>query len=263
MSVAWATAYTWRDRLSDWGQLLFASRGMLTVHTDAGLWVVPVHQAVWVPAEVRHSVEVAGGVAMRSLYLHSSLCGRLPDACRAVEISPLLREVLRRALRLDTLDRAKAAERHLLDVLLDEITVLPLTPLDLPMPRDPRGARAAALIRAEPAARHTLAEVARAAAASPRTLERMFRSETGLPFGVWRQRARLLRALQCLAEGDTVAGTANAVGYESTSAFVAAFRRALGTTPGRYFKKAAIEETEEDGGPPQPGGGSQRINRKT
>jgi AraC-like DNA-binding protein len=244
MSVAWAAAYTWRDRESDWGQLLFASRGMLTVHTDTGLWVVPVHQAVWVPFGVRHSVEVAGGVAMRSLYLHSSVRG-LPGICRVVEISPLLREILRRAMRLTTLDRRIAAQRHILDVLLDELTVLPLTPLDLPMPRDPRGVRAAALIRGEPAAPHTLAEVAHASAASARTLERLFRGETGLPFGVWRQRARLLRALQLLAGGDSVADVANAVGYESTSAFVAAFRRALGTTPGRYFKKA-VEEDEED-----------------
>jgi AraC-like DNA-binding protein len=244
MSVAWAAAYTWRDRESDWGQLLFASRGMLTVHTDTGLWVVPVHQAVWVPFGVRHSVEVAGGVAMRSLYLHPSVRG-LPGTCRVVEISPLLREILRRAMRLTTLDRRIAAQRHILDVLLDELTVLPLTPLDLPMPRDPRGVRAAALIRGEPAAPHTLAEVAHASAASARTLERLFRGETGLPFGVWRQRARLLRALQLLAGGDSVADVANAVGYESTSAFVAAFRRALGTTPGRYFKKA-VEEDEED-----------------
>jgi len=246
MSVAWAATYTWRDRTSEWGQLLFASRGMLTVYTDAGLWVVPVHQAVWVPPGVRHSVEVAGGVAMRSLYLSRALMDghrrRLPNTCRVVEISPLLREILRRAMRLQTLDRRITEERHLLDVLLDELTVLPLTPLDLPMPRDARGARAAALIRADPAERHTLAEVARASAASARTLERLFRSETGLPFGVWRQRARLLRALQLLAGGDTVASAANAVGYESTSAFVAAFRRALGTTPGQYFKKAATEE---------------------
>lgn len=238
LSVAWAVAYTWRDRTSDWGQILFASRGMLTVHTDTGLWVVPVHQAVWVPAGVRHSVEVAGGVAMRSLYLHTSLRVGLPGGCRVVEISPLLREILRRTLRLKTLDRRITVERHLLDVLLDELTIVPVVPLDLSMPRDVRGARAAALIRAQPAARHTLAEVARASAASARTLERVFRSETGLPFGVWRQRARLLRALQLLAEGDTVAEVASAVGYESTSAFVAAFRRALGTTPGRYFKQA-------------------------
>ena len=162
-------------------------------------------------------------------------------ACRVVEISPLLREILRRAMRLRTLDRRVPAERHLLDVLLDELTILPLVPLDLPLPRDPRGVRAAACIREEPAARHTLAEVARAAAASPRTLERLFRAETGLPFAVWRQRARLLRALQMLAEGEAVASAANAVGYESTSAFVAAFRRALGTTPGRYFKKPGAD----------------------
>jgi len=247
LSVAWAVPFTWRDRMSDWGQILFASRGMLTVHTDAGLWVVPVYQGVWVPAGVRHSVEVAGGVAMRSVYFHASLRVRLPGTCQVVEISPLLREILRRTLRRETLDRRIAEERHLLDLLLDELTVVPVAPLDLPMPRDPRGARAAALIRAEPAERHTLAEVARASAASPRTLERLFRGETGLPFGVWRQRARLLRALQLLAEGDSVAGVANAVGYESTSAFVAAFRRALGMTPGRYFRQAAAAEDEEDG----------------
>jgi len=100
MSVAWAAAYTWRDRKSEWGQLLFAARGMLTVHTDAGLWVVPAHQAVWVPAGVRHGVEVAGGVAMRALYLSGALGdalhARLPGAAalsrghcrRAVEIAP-------------------------------------------------------------------------------------------------------------------------------------------------------------------------------
>jgi AraC-like DNA-binding protein len=247
MSVAWAEGYTWRDRVSEeWGQLLFPSRGTLTVHTETGLWVVPFHQAVWVPAGVRHDVEVAGGVAMRALYLRPAAFparrGRLPEVCRVVEISPLLREILRRVLRLRTLDRRVVAERHLLAVLLDEITVLPLAPLDLPMPRDPRGVRAAEWIRTEPAARHTLAEAARAAAASPRTLERLFRSETGLPFGVWRQRARLLRALQRLAEGEPVAAAANAVGYESTSAFVAAFRRALGTTPGKYFSRQRVEE---------------------
>jgi AraC-like DNA-binding protein len=63
----------------------------------------------------------------------------------------------------------------------------------------------------------------------------LFRAETGLSFGAWRQRARLLSALQLLAENESVTQTAIAVGYASTSAFVAAFRRALGNTPGQYF----------------------------
>ena len=251
MSVAWAAAYTWRDRVSEWGQLLFASRGMLTVHTEAGLWVVPVHQAVWVPPGVRHE-RGGGGQASRcgrSICSHGAPAGprrpagRLPGgrdlATAAGDPAPG-----------DAPAHARPAGRGgaaSLDVLLDEITVLPLIPLDLPMPRDPRGVRAAAWIRAEPAARHTLAEVARGAAASARTLERLFRSETGLPFGVWRQRAGCFAPCNCWRRGSAVAGVASAVGYESTSAFVAAFRRALGTTPGRYFKKTVTAE-EEGGG---------------
>jgi AraC-like DNA-binding protein len=39
-----------------------------------------------------------------------------------------------------------------------------------------------------------------------------------------------------------VTRAALAVGYESTSAFVAAFRRTVGTTPGRYFSRAVDVE---------------------
>src|ERR1700693_208450 len=85
MSVAYASGYTWRGRASEWGQLVYASRGMLTVHTAAGLWVVPPHQAVWVPARVSHSIEMAGPVMLRALYLNASLRKRLPATCRVVE----------------------------------------------------------------------------------------------------------------------------------------------------------------------------------
>jgi AraC-like DNA-binding protein len=104
------------------------------------------------------------------------------------------------------------------------------------MPRDPRALAAARLVRARPEGRHTLPEASRASGASVRTLERLFRAETGIAFGTWRQRARLFRALQLLAENENVTSTAIAVGYESTSAFVAAFRRTIGVTPGQYFK---------------------------
>ena len=34
-----------------------------------------------------------------------------------------------------------------------------------------------------------------------RTLERLFREQTGMPFGRWRQQALLMRALELLATG--------------------------------------------------------------
>ena len=41
-----------------WDQLLYASSGVMTVQTSAGLWVVPSHRSVWIPADVEHSIEM-------------------------------------------------------------------------------------------------------------------------------------------------------------------------------------------------------------
>jgi AraC-like DNA-binding protein len=237
--VAYAERFAWRRHRSEWAQLVFASRGAMTVSTASGIWVVPPHQAVWVPPRVQHDVEVPAHSAMRMLYVKPPYRRRLPAACRAVNISPLLRELLRRAFAVGTLNRRKREQRNLMEVLLDELALLPLAPIDLPMPRDERALRAARFMRENPGATETLASVSRHAGASTRTLERLFRAETGLSLGAWRQRARLLRALQLLADDASVTSTAVAVGYESTSAFVAAFQRTIGVTPGRYFKRSA------------------------
>jgi AraC-like DNA-binding protein len=178
---------------------------------------------------------MGGEVSMRTLYLNPAIRAPLPDACRVVQVTPLLRELLLATIRLRSLDRRKPAERHLLEVILDQIAVLPLAPLDLPAPRDKRGLSAAQMVRAHPDRRLRLADVTREAGASPRTLERLFKAETGLSFGAWCQRARMLHALQLLAAGGSVTTTSLKVGYESLSAFVAAFSRTFGTTPGRYF----------------------------
>ena len=78
--------------------------------------------------------------------------------------------------------------------------------------------------------------MAKQVAASPRTLERLFQKETGMTFGRWRQQLRLLHALRLLAAGRPVSAIALEVGYDSPSAFIAMFKRTLGTTPYRYFE---------------------------
>jgi AraC-like DNA-binding protein len=51
----------------------------------------------------------------------------------------------------------------------------------------------------------------------------------------WRQQLHIGVALQRLAAGQLVTVVAGDLGYESVSAFIAMFRRMLGTTPTRYF----------------------------
>lgn len=217
-------------------QLLFASSGVMTVTTEHGTWVVPPERAVWVPARVGHSIRMTGRVSMRTIYLSDAFGPLAGDGCCVVSVSPLLRESILRAVGFAQPYPEDGSEARLVAVIADELRAAPTAPLHLPLPRDARARRVAEALRANPGDPRTLSDWARLAGASARTLERLFERETALAFGAWRQQARLLRGLEQLAAGESVTSVALDLGYETPSAFIAMFRRALGTSPGRYFR---------------------------
>jgi len=153
-----------------------------------------------------------------------------------VTVPPLLRALILEAVEMPKLYDEAGADGRLMAVILDCLRKLKPTPLYLPIPADARLRRITDVVAADPADRTPLAAWAKRAGASARTLARLFVKETGLTFGAWRQQARLLKALEWLAEGRPVTAVALDLGYLSPSAFIAMFRRALRVSPGRYFK---------------------------
>ena len=218
-----------------WDQLLYASSGVMTVETDGGTWVVPPHRALWAPDGTRYRIVMHGRVAVRTLYLRSAL-GALPKGLHAVNVPPLLRELILHAVVTSPLRADVAEHQRLVGVLIDQLRLLPQAPLQVPMPTDPRARALADRLAADPAGAADVGEAAAAVGASRRTLERLFRAETGLSIGRWRQRRRLVHALQLLAEGHSVTHVAHAVGYSTPSAFTVMFHAELGAAPSRYFR---------------------------
>jgi len=125
---------------------------------------------------------------------------------------------------------------HLVPVMLDHLQMMQSDPIHLPLPRDGRAKRIVALLQERPSERRPLEALAKIAGGSKRTIERLFKAETGLGFGKWRQQFRLGQALRLLAAGQAVTSVALDVGYESPSAFISAFRLTFGHTPGEYFR---------------------------
>jgi AraC-like DNA-binding protein len=217
-------------------QLVYASQGVMTVTAAAGSWVVPPQHAVWMPAGAEHSVQVDRALAMRSLFIRPDAVAGLPAVCRVVAVSALLRALILRAMTLPPRYDEAGPDGRIMQVILDELRALPSAPLHLPRPRDARLLRVTDALLAEPADARPLEAWARHTGASPRTLARLFLAETGLGFRAWRTRARLLHALVALADDEPVTSVAFEAGYDSPSAFIAAFKRAFGTTPARYFR---------------------------
>lgn len=231
----YTSRHTIQPHQHTWHQLLHSSAGAMTVHAGRVSWMIPPGKAVFIPAGFSHSIRMWGLVAMRSLAFPATVAPpELPlQECRVLAVTPLLRELILRVIGLSALDSRLPAHRHLLAVLLDEMTAAPVEPLSLPLPIDARALAIARHLLDNPAGGESLDRLARRYGAARRTIERFFHEETGLSFGLWRQKVRLLESLRLLSEGKSVTDAAMDTGYSSVSAFIAAFRNTFGCTPGR------------------------------
>lgn len=225
-------------------QLVYACRGVMTVRTSEGAWVVPAQRAVWIPARIPHSIVMSGAVSMRTIYFRARLVRRLPRTCCVVNVSPVLQELILHACTYQSLNRRSKVQAHLLDVIVDQLGAVRTIPLQLPSPFDPRAVRVADALQRDPSEQRSLETVCKQAGASKRTIERLFQEETRLSLGKWRQQLRLMRSLQLLAAGEKITNAALEAGYSTPSAFIAMFRKTLGTTPRRYFEDSSRSRSD-------------------
>ncbi|MEU7872517.1 helix-turn-helix transcriptional regulator [Dactylosporangium sp. NPDC049140] len=214
------------------GHLVYAARGVLSVHTERGTSIVPANRVAWTPAGFTHQHRAHGDTDMRIVFLPPALARLAPDRPAVFTASGLAREVL---LALTGPRRyARAAEARLHRVLVDELQEADELALRLPEPRDDRLRAVARILYDDPADNAALAALGRTAGASARTLSRLFHDELGMTFYEWRTQLRIFHALVLLADGHDTTRVAHACGWANPSGFIAAFTRLVGTTPGRY-----------------------------
>lgn len=217
-------------------QLTWAHDGVLTVQTADSRWIVQRTRALWVPGGVPHAVTPSPGGRMMSLYFEPAVCPVGWTAPTVVDATGLTGPLL--TYLADLGEHEDDRRGHALTVLWDVLCPMSVTMIPTTLPTDPHALRVALEIRRNPAQDRGLEAWGRAVGVSARTLSRRFRTETGVSFESWRTFERLNAALPLLAAGATVAGAARAVGYGTASAFIAAFKREIGTTPAAYFGRS-------------------------
>jgi AraC-like DNA-binding protein len=174
---------------------------------------------------------------MRAVYVRPERCPIDWPHPTPVAAEPLLAQLIRYLADVDV-DAARRTRAEA--VLIDLLEPVPYAMIQAPVPDEDGPARdVARALLTDPADPRTLDQWGHEVGASGRTLARAFLAGTGVPFGRWRTAARLQAALPLLAAGESIAAVARRVGYETPSAFVAAFHRETGLTPGGYFRSGA------------------------
>jgi len=216
-------------------QIVYAGSGVLALTTDAGTWVAPGTRAIWVPAGCVHAHRAHGALELHLLGVPTSANPLGLDTPTVLAVSPLLRELILACTRRPDDDSPEL--RRLRAVLLDQLRTSPQQPVQLPTPTDPRVQAVCDLLHADPADDRTLTELGRQVGAGQRTLSRRFRTDLGMTFPQWRTQLRLYHALHLLADDEPVTSVAHRCGWSSASAFIDAFRRTFGETPGAHRRR--------------------------
>jgi AraC-like DNA-binding protein len=226
----------------DWHQLIYVSAGLMSVSTEVGSWVAPASWAIWVPADMLHGIRFVRDSAFRTVYFRPDWADSAPKVCTVIAVSPLLRELVLRTIEIGQLDRRDATETCIATLMVSELRQSGTRALDLRQPTGTAMCRAAQLMAGGEPRAATVASLARAVGLGTRTFERRFFAETGMTPGRWRQQQAFLAGLEQLAIGASIKSVAAQAGYATASAFIAAFRKNFGTSPGNYFDKNTKNE---------------------
>ena len=218
------------------GQLLGTLQGLISIEAENCQWVVPATHGVWIPPNVQHSLLGShGSFEGWSIYIQKNACTKLPVKPCVLELSDLLREAITRTMSWHN-SELEPEQKHLIAVILDEIRTMPQVELALPMPKDMRLLKIALALCDNPGDDRKINDWGIWAGISRRSLTRRFTNETGFNFTEWRQKLRMLKALELLAAGKPVTEISLYLGYDNISGFIAIFRRNFGVTPGSYQK---------------------------
>lgn len=219
-------------------QLLYATAGVMEVKTADMLWVIPPQRALWIPAGTIHETRMRGSVTLRTLYVDTTRCASdAPDRPTAIRVSPLLRELIVRAVEMPMEYELGGRDELVVQLILHEIDWRGRPRFSVARPQDPRLRRIFDSVYKAPADERSLQDWAHTVGASSRTLIRLFQAEFGLSFRDWRQQMRLLAAIPMLAAGTPITKVAGDVGYDTPSAFSLMFRRVTGMTPREYLSR--------------------------
>lgn len=221
-------------------QLVFAAKGVMQVQTPRGVWLVPPERAVWVPPRLVHAIDVLSDIEMRTLYFQPRWLARQKAGAAisnefVVRVGALMREAIL-AMFEPQCDAARMAT-------LAQLVVMDLRDAGdastfMPMPLHARARQVANIILRDPAADRDLESLAAEAGISGRTLTRLFPEQTKLTLKSWKQRARVIAAIERLGQpGVSIKQVATALGFSSAAAFSFAFRDVTGETPTAFLSR--------------------------
>lgn len=212
-------------------QLLYATEGLMQLYTNNEIWLVPNDRAIFIPANMEHSLKMLSDVTMHSLYIDTKSNIHDSEQLKVIAVSRLMRELITALGTEEVNYQANSRADKIAQLIELELKLAKNTALIIPLPKDTRLQQLCAYLIDNPSDNKTLCGWADSCGASERTLSRLFDKELGMSFRHWRQLVRFHYAIELLTKKQSIKSVATQCGYRSPSAFTAAFKLYVGYAP--------------------------------
>ncbi|WP_228401557.1 AraC family transcriptional regulator [Chryseobacterium sp. PMSZPI] len=237
-------AYVWREK--NWkhddyehihhrAQLSFVEDGYQYFHIDQKIYLVPQYHVIWVPSGKAHKITSEAQTVNLTVFLFKSVFeDEFYQNVQVFAVPAVLKEMLLYASKWNK----SLIENEEQDIFFKAI--LKSLPnfckeshsLEIPVPTDNRLIPVCQDINSNFKYNMDIDSLAEKAQMSVRSLQRIFKNETGITLQKYHQLTRILKSIELIdTQQYTLSEVAYKVGYQSLSAFTSSYFTVMKTKP--------------------------------
>lgn len=222
--------------------LAWCYRGTVWVTLQDAMWRLAPGQGVWIPAFTPHTARQEGdSVGCYTCIPDPGLVSPITEATRVLVPRAVQEMMLHLGINdMDTQLRVRI-QSVLIEMLQQPAPDLAGGDGEVPLPGDERVRPLVEAVLAEPGDTRTARDLFAAHGLHERTVLRVFSNDIGMSFGQWRTGVRMTQAARLIVDGTPIGAAGHRSGYDSTSAFSAAFKGRYGVTPRQYVARVRSE----------------------
>lgn len=216
-----------------WGDFNFCLNGVFEYDIEGQRHLSPPSYGLWIPPHTVHCSTAVDDQPIHyvAIRIAPEACMAFPPSTEVLSVRPFFRILVEEILEAKRQQISLQHYRHLLQVLYDQLLTAPKHQHYLPQSHHNQLQPILKKL-SNPADFHlSLQQCLETAELSERQLLRLSQSELHMSLSEWRNRAKIMYALQQLKAGTSIKALSYVLGYQHSSSFIEFFKRYTGKSP--------------------------------
>ncbi|CAI9684745.1 helix-turn-helix transcriptional regulator [Elizabethkingia anophelis] len=223
------------------GQLVYVESGFQYLTVEGKIYLLPQNHAAWIPSGHIHKTN-SHSEKIRLMIMFFDMEKDIPfyNEVSVFLVPPVLKEMIKYAEKWSKKIQEDPHETLFLKAMSNELPQFVARSLQLHIspPEDKRLCKAIDYLHEHYMEDLSMEDLSEIAALSLRTLERIFKKETGLTLSKYQQMLRIIKSLELLSDQQwTISEIAFKTGYKSLQAYTNSFFSVMQYRPSEFLKK--------------------------